>query len=133
MDAGAGGGLCRSGDESTISCQAQGFVVESYGDHVPYQVWTPDTGWQAPPPGLAELGLRSLLVSSTYNGYLASGAGVERVDLVEGVTATPLDAGGLGERLPTESVDIVDDAGRLLVACGEQVDDRAECVVVQDG
>lgn len=128
----AGGVYSRSGEEATIGCQAQGFVVESYGDQTPYQVWTPRTGWRPPEPSTAALDRSALLVSSTNNAYLVEGATVHRVDLAEGLTATPLDAEQLGGEPTAASIQAIDDAGRLLVACGGQTEALHQCVVTRD-
>lgn len=128
----SGGVYSRRGEEASMTCLAEGFVVHSYAMDTTHAVWTPDGGWQTPQPSLASLNLRDLLVSSTHTGYLVQLEGIQRVDVGSGIRPTSLTEARLGEDLVGPTIDVVDDAGALLAACGMQDTGQTQCVVTSD-
>ena len=106
------------------TCTGQGYVIHPYGVQTPIAVWTVDQGWQQPAPAIAPVPVDSLLTSTTNTLYTVTDGQLQRVDLqADQLTATPLDEAELADpaaRARPPTIDVVDDAGRMLLACSGQ-------------
>lgn len=133
----ANGAHTIEGPDTSLTCTAQGFVSHPYGDHTPLADWTPEFGWQPAPPSTSGLSLGSLLTSTTETYYTVSEGTLQRVDFAsDQLAATPITEASLdaptGGAQPTPAeIDIVDDAGTLLIACTTS-QGTADCVVTPD-
>jgi hypothetical protein len=124
------------GPDVSLTCTAEGYVIHPYGPHTPLAEWTPHQGWEPSAPAIAPLDLSSLLTSTSNTLYTVSGGTLQRVDLTsDRLVATPITEGDLGagaDGVHPATIDIVDDAGKLLIACTSLGRDAASCLVTPD-
>lgn len=123
------------GPDVSITCISQGYVIHLRSPHTPVAEWSPAEGWQQPGARTAPLDLNSLLMSTTKSLYTVSDGTLQRVDLPAdsfAATAVTEAAVGTAEGEQPSSIDIVDDAGALLIACTSLGRDAGRCVVTPD-
>lgn len=135
----ANGSHRRNGPEATVTCLSEGFVLHSYATldepfaEPPLAVWTPARGWHEPTGAIAALGAHDVLTTETNGVYAVRDGQVLRISIDRGARPTGIDEWLLGAGTGMDSgplrVGSVDDAGEMLIACGEASPSSTRCVL----